>query len=100
MGVPVVTLAGDRHASRVGASLLTAVGHPEWIAEDWSEYITIAARLAREPGELGRIRTGLREDMQRSALLDHAGQAARLGDALLECWQRKCGAGTAALAAS
>ena len=27
----VVALAGDRHIARVGASLLTAVGHPEWI---------------------------------------------------------------------
>ena len=31
MGVPVVTLAGDRHASRVGVSLLQAAGHPEWV---------------------------------------------------------------------
>ena len=35
MGVPVVTLAGDRHAARVGASLLTAAGHTSWLARDW-----------------------------------------------------------------
>ena len=31
MGVPVVTLAGKAHVSRVGASLLTSVGLPELI---------------------------------------------------------------------
>src|SRR5262249_27391836 len=33
MGVPVVSRRGDCHAARVGASLLIAAGHPEWIAE-------------------------------------------------------------------
>lgn len=90
MGVPVVSLAGDRHASRVGASLLTAAGHPDWIAEDWSEYITIAARLARQPEALARFRSVLREDLRRGPLLDHAGQARRFGEALRECWRSKC----------
>ena len=34
MGVPVITLAGYNHASRVGVSLLTQVGIPEFIARD------------------------------------------------------------------
>ena len=34
MAVPVVTLEGDRMASRMSASMLQAVGHPEWIARD------------------------------------------------------------------
>src|SRR5205807_173877 len=33
MGVPVLVLRGNHHASRVSASLLSAVGHVEWIAE-------------------------------------------------------------------
>jgi len=82
MGVPVVTLAGDRHASRVGVSLLTATGHPGWIARDWKEYARIAAALAADPGKLAVWRAGLREDLRRSPLLDHAGQAQRLGAAL------------------
>ena len=38
MGVPVVTLRGDRHAGRVGASLLTQVGLMDWIAGSPEEY--------------------------------------------------------------
>ena len=32
MGVPLVTLAGERSSSRGGASILTSLGRPEWIA--------------------------------------------------------------------
>ena len=82
MGVPVVTLAGDRHASRVGVSLLTAVGRTEWIARDWKEYGRIAAALARDPAGLAAARTGLRDELRGSPLLDHAGQGERFGAAL------------------
>src|SRR5678815_3324539 len=48
MGVPVVTVAGDRHASRVGASLLSAAGLGELVGGSVDEYITIAAGLAKD----------------------------------------------------
>jgi predicted O-linked N-acetylglucosamine transferase (SPINDLY family) len=90
MGVPVVTLHGDRHAARVGASLLTAAGHPEWIARDGASYVRIAAELASDPARRTDLRTRLRDDLKRSPLLDHAGQAARFGDALRACWVDWC----------
>jgi predicted O-linked N-acetylglucosamine transferase (SPINDLY family) len=90
MGVPVVTLAGDRHMARVGASLLHAVGHPELIAADADDYVARAIRLASDPAQLAVLRAGLRGDLQRSPLLDHAGQAARFGAALRGCWQNWC----------
>ncbi len=89
MGVPVVTLAGDRHASRVGASLLTAVGHPEWIARDWTEYALIAADLVRRRVKAVAGLDQLRADMARSVLMDHPGQAARFGAALRRCWDAR-----------
>ena len=39
MGVPVVTLAGDIHASRVGASVLTNVGLDELVAPSAAEFV-------------------------------------------------------------
>lgn len=89
MGRPVVTLGGDRHAARVGASLLTAIDHPEWIAADIDGYVRIAADLASDPARLATLGQGMREQMTHSPLLDHAGQAARFAQALRDCWRAK-----------
>ena len=56
MGVPVVTLRGDRHAGRVGASLLSQVGLTDWIADSVEEYLEIAVALAGDPGTLNDLR--------------------------------------------
>ncbi len=90
MGVPVITLPGDRHVARVGASLLHAVGHAEWIATDGDDYVRRALELAGNLPHLAVTRAGLRADLQRSALLDHAGQAVRFATAIRECWQTWC----------
>ena len=89
MGVPVVTLAGDRHAARVGASLLTAVGHPEWIASSEDDYIAIAAALAAEPTKRAALRQSLRSEMSHAILLNHAEQAQHFGNALRACWRER-----------
>lgn len=73
MGVPVVSLAGPVHAARVGASLLSRVGHPEWVASDQGRYVAIAAALARDTARLTRIRSELRWKLGRSALSDVTG---------------------------
>ena len=70
MGVPTITLAGTDHRSRVGVSLLTNVGHPEWIAHDWDDYIARAVSLATQPDRLATLRSALREQMRRSPLMD------------------------------
>jgi protein O-GlcNAc transferase len=88
MGVPVVALAGDRHAARVGASLLAAVGHADWVARDEDEYVAKAAALARSAPS--GARTALREAMRRSPLLDHRGQADRFGAAVRGLWRDHC----------
>jgi len=89
MGRATVTLAGDRHASRVGVSLLTAAGHPEWIAKDDEDYVGRAVQLASDPSGLVRIAQRLRSELQHSPLLDHPGQARRFGDAIRGCLAEK-----------
>jgi predicted O-linked N-acetylglucosamine transferase (SPINDLY family) len=90
-GVPVVTLTGREHRARVGTSLLTAAGHPEWCARDGDDFVRIAAALAGDPERLATVRQSLRRELAASPLLDHAGQAARFGAALQACWTAWCG---------
>jgi len=89
MGVPVVTWAGDRFVSRVGATILTHAGHAEWIARSAEEYIGKARALARDP-KLGDLRARLREDVKRSVLGDTGGFTRRWEDALRMAWRDYC----------
>jgi len=78
MGVPVVTLAGDVHMARVGASLLHSAGLDELIATDSQAYVAIAVALANDEARRRTLRTGVRERLAASALLDHAGFTRKL----------------------
>jgi predicted O-linked N-acetylglucosamine transferase (SPINDLY family) len=72
MGVPVVTLAGTRHAGRVGASLLHRIGLGELVATDGLAYTAIAAGLAADADRLATLRSGMRERVGGSPLVDGA----------------------------
>ncbi len=73
MGVPVVTRAGAAHLSRVGASLLQTVGHPELVADSEEGYVRLAVELAGNPARLVALRAGLRSELEKSPLLDQNG---------------------------
>lgn len=91
MGVPVVTLApaGALHAQRVGASLLTALGAPEWVATTEDEYVRIAAALAADAAHLAALRATLRPRLHASVLCDEIAFAARFGAALEAMWANR-----------
>jgi predicted O-linked N-acetylglucosamine transferase (SPINDLY family) len=91
MGVPVVTVAGDGHAGRVGMSLLAAAGLPELIAADGAEFVRTAARLVRDRPRLEALRSGLRDSLRASALLDQSAYGTRIFGALRQEWMRWCG---------
>ena len=93
MGVPVITTLGDRHAARVSASLLHAVGHPEWVAKDAADFARIGAALAADRAGLARMRSSLRTRMQASPLCDRAAYGERFHRAVRACWALACGAG-------
>lgn len=91
MGTPVVTLAGRLHAGRVGVSLLTNAGRPEWIARDEDEYVSIAAALAGDREKRVALRDETSAKFLASAICDGPGHARRLEAAFREAWRRRCG---------
>ena len=70
MGAPVITLAGNTHASRVGMSLLTNIGLPELVATTSEEYLAIAVNLANDLNRLRSLRESLRDRMKKSTLMN------------------------------
>jgi predicted O-linked N-acetylglucosamine transferase (SPINDLY family) len=90
MGVPVVTLRGDRHAGRVGASLLNHIGMTELIAGSVDEYVQIASALAASPARLRDLRQVLRPRLAASPLCDAPAFARKIEAAYRAAWQRWC----------
>jgi len=70
MGVPVVTLEGRTHAGRVGVSLMTGLGLPEYIGRSVEEYAATAVRWALDLEHLGTLRNELRSRVAASPLTD------------------------------
>lgn len=91
MGVPTVTLIGDRHSARVGASLLAAAGLRELVADDVDSYVAAAAGLARDLERLERLRSTARARLLASPLLDSGGFAATIEAAYREMWRLRSG---------
>ena len=71
-GLPLLTCRGHAFAGRVGASLLTALGLPELIAEDMASYEAMAVALARDPARLAGLRARLAASRGAAPLFDTA----------------------------
>lgn len=90
MGVPVLTLKGDRFISHQGETILQNVGLPEWIAQDVDDYVAKAAAFAADLPALTRLRAGLREQLLASPLCDAPRFARNLEQAFRGMWQIWC----------
>lgn len=88
MGVPVVTLKGDRFSSRYGASLLAAAGCEDLVAETPEEYIEIIAQLAGDRPRLQFLRQNLRQMSLDHGLGDSQRFAGDLEHAYVEMLRR------------
>ncbi|MDJ0633126.1 MAG: tetratricopeptide repeat protein, partial [Xenococcaceae cyanobacterium MO_188.B29] len=90
MGVPVITLAGEVHVSRVGVSLLSSVGLNEFIADSPEEYISKAVDLAHNIDKLTELRANLRSQIEKSPLTDGKAIAQSIESAYRQMWQEWC----------
>ena len=70
MGVPVVSLYGERHGSRFGLSILKNVGLEELAVATYDEYVARAVMLAGDWELLTLLRKNLRGMMKKSPLMD------------------------------
>ena len=71
-GLPVLSCTGDTFASRVGASLLHAVGLPELATDSFAAYEALALRLATAPALLADVRQRLAANRTSAPLFDIA----------------------------
>ena len=90
MGVPVISMIGDRHAARVGYDLLSRVGLSELATSDTASYVATAVKLAADLPRLAQIRRELRERMRRSSLCDAPHFAKQFELGLRDIWREWC----------
>jgi protein O-GlcNAc transferase len=90
MGVPVLTLAGERFLSRQGIGLLMNSGLPEWIASDPSDYVRRAISLASDLQSLAALRSSLRQLVLASPIFDAPRFARHFEDTLRGMWRKWC----------
>jgi protein O-GlcNAc transferase len=94
MGVPVLTLEGDRFIARVGASFNRNLGLQDWIAKDKPDYVALAVRHAADPERLALLRRAMRDRGAASPLGNPEWFANQFTRALRAMWTRWCDEGT------
>jgi protein O-GlcNAc transferase len=92
MGVPVVTLAGERYSSRVSGSILSRMGLEEWVASSVEGYAAIARGKAADLATLAKLRSGLRERMAQSSVCRADIVVRELEEGYRWMWREWCGA--------
>lgn len=90
MGIPTVTLIGDRHVARVGFDLLSRIGLEELAAPNIERYVATAINLANDLPKLKELRAGLRNRMRASPLCDPYRFAREFEGALRTMWRDWC----------
>lgn len=94
MGVPTLTLKGDRHSGRVGETLLAAMGlTKEFVAENVNDYVRRAVTWAARRDELAAVRPNLRTWLKASPLGDERSHARAMEAAYRAMWRTWCAAG-------
>jgi len=89
MGVPLISLYGGLHASRVGLSILSSIGLEDLTASTPEQYVTVAKALASDRHRLESLRLSLRGLVEQK-LCDAESFTCRVEDAFRNIWQEWC----------
>lgn len=84
MGVPVITLAGTTHASRVSLSILRNLALDFLVAYDKEDFVLKAKAVLHDIAKLSKLRQSLRDTMKGSPLMDCEGFTKAYEKLLLE----------------
>lgn len=87
MGVPVLTLKGNRFLSRVGETIAHNAESSEWIAADHDDYLEKAVAYATDLEKLSKLRQNLRAKVLQSPLFDSERFAKNFENALIQMWE-------------
>jgi predicted O-linked N-acetylglucosamine transferase (SPINDLY family) len=90
MGVPVITIAGKNHVARVGASILSFAGLPEFIADDREDFQRKAIMAASDLSSLSSLRAIMRQRVSTSLLCNASLYAKSVENAYRQMWQAYC----------
>jgi predicted O-linked N-acetylglucosamine transferase (SPINDLY family) len=90
MGVPLVTLTGQRAVSRAGLSILTNLNLTELVARSPEQYVQIATSLAADLPRLADLRRTLRPRLEQSPLMDAPRFARDIEAAYRQMWLTYC----------
>lgn len=89
MGVPVLTLKGDRFWARMGESIAQNAGLVNWIAKDHEDYVHKAIAFASDLYGLAKSRQDLRGRILETPLFDTRRFAKNFGVALRGMWANR-----------
>ncbi|WP_374350802.1 tetratricopeptide repeat protein [Chitinimonas sp.] len=92
MGVPTLSLVGNRFLSRAGLSILDSAGLREFACDSDTAAIALVERYARNPAALADLRQTLRQRLAQSALMDEVGYTRKLEALYREIWRSWCAA--------
>ena len=89
MGVPVLTLLGDRFLGLSAKSVAVHAGLPDWIAVDPDDFVAKAVLFASDLQQLSALRARLRKQVLASPLFDAPRFARYFEQALWDMWQAR-----------
>ena len=90
MGVPLITLVGERWVQRTTYGFLSNIGVPELAVTSEAEYINLATKLAQDPARLEQLRVQVKDSFAKSPMSDAETFTRNLEAAYRKMWMTYC----------
>jgi protein O-GlcNAc transferase len=87
MGVPVLTLKGNRYLFHFGENINFNLNMPDWTAKNYQEYIDKAVNFSVNVSDLSKIRMSLRQKALKSPLFDTNKFVINFSNTLWKVWR-------------